>query len=72
VVRHIQQVYGHEDITEITARRYLMSISQAVWEVWCKGAAALEKVQPSIHRDYTLYKPIYMTEDDKKHHLKHI
>ncbi|MDR2392922.1 MAG: hypothetical protein LBD93_02020 [Treponema sp.] len=26
VVRHIQQVYGHEDVTEITARRYLMSI----------------------------------------------
>ncbi|MHB9292657.1 hypothetical protein Holit_01759 [Hollandina sp. SP2] len=69
VVRHIQQVYGHEEVSEITARRYLMSIPQAVRVVWRKGAAALETVQPSIQRDYTLYKPMeiivgdYMTQD---------
>jgi putative transposase len=46
-----------------------MNIPQAVRLVWCKGAAAVETVQPSIHRDYTLYKPMeiivgdYMTQD---------
>jgi hypothetical protein len=69
VVRHIQQVYGHTDVSEITARRYLMNIPKAVREVCRKGVAALETVQPSIHRDYTLYKPMeiivgdYMTQD---------
>jgi hypothetical protein len=69
VVRHIQQVYGHEEVSEITARRYLMNIPKAVREVCRKGVAALETVQPSIRRDYTLYKPMeiivgdYMTQD---------
>jgi hypothetical protein len=69
VVRHIQQVYGHTKVSEITARRYLMSIPEAVRLVWRKGASALETIQPSIHRDYTLYKPMevivgdYMTQD---------
>jgi putative transposase len=69
VVRHIRDVYHYEDVTEITARRYLMSIPEAVREVWRKGVAALEKKQPSTHRDYTLYKPMevivgdYMTQD---------
>jgi hypothetical protein len=69
VVRHIQQVYKHTDVSEITARRYLMNIPKAVRTVWRKGAAALDTVQPSIHRDYTLYKPMeiivgdYMTQD---------
>jgi hypothetical protein len=46
-----------------------MSIPKTVREVWRKGAVALEAVQPSIHRDYTLYKPMeiivgdYMTQD---------
>ena len=69
VVRHIQQVYGHTDVSEITARRYLMNIPKAVRTVWRKGVAALDTVQPLIHRDYTLYKPMevivgdYMTQD---------
>jgi putative transposase len=46
-----------------------MSIPKAVRLVWRKGVSALETVQPSIQRDYTIYKPMeiivgdYMTQD---------
>jgi hypothetical protein len=62
VVRHIQKAYGHEEVSEITARRYLMSLPKAVWLVWREGTRALEKVNPSIIRDYTLYKPMEVSE----------
>jgi hypothetical protein len=58
VVRHIQNVYKHEELTEATARRYLMSLPKAVHLVGREGTRALKKVNPSVVRDYTLYKPM--------------
>jgi hypothetical protein len=46
-----------------------MSLPKAVRLVWREGTRALDKVNPSVIRDYTLYKPMevivgdYMTQD---------
>lgn len=53
-----KKFYGHEDVTEATARRYLMSIPEAVRLVCSEGAWTFDKVQPSVIRDYTEYKPM--------------
>ncbi|MDR0707947.1 MAG: hypothetical protein LBF60_08770, partial [Treponema sp.] len=69
VVRAVQASYG---ITapEDTARRYLKSLPEAVAAHGRGGPRYFEeRCQPSIHRDYTLYKPMdiivggYMTQD---------
>jgi hypothetical protein len=57
-------------VPEYTARRYLKSLSEAEVAYGRKGKRYFEEhYQPSIHRDYTLYKPMdiivgdYMTMD---------
>jgi hypothetical protein len=68
-VRHIREVYGHTEVNEGTAYRYLMSIPQAFRDYRRRGAAYFEKHQPYVSRDYTALKPMevivgdYMTQD---------
>jgi putative transposase len=57
-------------VSESIARRYLKQIPPAVLSWWRNGSRNFEnKCQPSIFRDYTLYKPMdiivgdYMTQD---------
>jgi hypothetical protein len=69
VVRTVQAGYGIT-VPEDTARRYLKSLPEAVTAHGRRGQRYFEEnFQPSIHRDYTLYKPMdiivgdYMTQD---------
>jgi hypothetical protein len=69
VVRTVQAGYGIT-VPEDTARRYLKSLPEAVTAHGRRGWRYFEEhYQPSIHRDYTLYKPMdiivgdYMTQD---------
>jgi hypothetical protein len=69
VIRSIQANYNIT-VPEATARRYLNNLPPAVVAYWRKGQRYFEEhCQPSIHRDYTRYKPMdiivgdYMTQD---------
>jgi hypothetical protein len=58
VVRTIKAGYGIT-VPEDTARRYLKSLPEAVTAHGRRGQRYFEEhYQPSIHRDYTLYKPM--------------
>jgi putative transposase len=69
VIRCIKTNYGIS-VSEATARRYLQNLPEAVVAYERRGPRFFdEHFQPSIQRDYTLYKPMdiivgdYMTQD---------